>query len=247
MTASLVDDLLQVNLCTKMQKAASLGKDAFNKRDYWHVEGRPYPFTRIRCMSTAGYVESQPFSTLRKVASNPGTIVNLFEEVGNVRKSGGRSWNGGTLCSGVTDRNRTKEDLSGSEGSLSTSGSATLSAESAEEVRLEGLCVPQTCSACGKVFEETDMVVLFDSEVLHTSCFSCGRCGTRVDPTKQFLILDDGSPLCFNCSPVCHMCGGQISSNHAWVLNKDFHESCLKCYQCHTVSNAHIMSPIAEI
>ena len=193
----------------------------------------PYSFTRIRCTSSAGYVESQPFSTLRKVASTPGTIASLLEEVGKI------SWNGGRLCSGVADRNRA-EDLSGSEGSLSTSGSATLSAESTEVVRLEGFCVPQTCSACGKVFEETDMVVLFDSDILHTSCFSCGRCGNRVDPTKQFLILDDGSPLCFSCSPACHMCGEQISSNHVWVVNKDFHESCLKCYQCRRVSNAHL-------
>lgn len=217
-----------------MQKAASLGKGAFNKREYWHEEGMPSSFTRIRCMSTGGYVDPQPFSTLRKAASSTGTITRLLEEVRNVR--GGRSWNyDRRVCSGVEDEKRT-EDLSGIEGSPSN-GSAPLTAESEEVVSPEGYCVPQTCSACGKVFEATDMVVLFDSEVLHTSCFSCGRCGAQVDPAKQFLILDDGLPLCFNCSPVCHVCGEQITSNHAGVLNKDFHESCLKCCQCHRVSH----------
>ena len=203
-----------------MQKAVSLGEDAFNKRDYWHDERSPSSFTRIRCMSSAAYVEPQLFSILRKAASSTGSSANLLEKVSNVRESGGRS-----------------EDLSGSEGSLTSSGSATLSVESAEVVRHEGFCVPQTCSACGRMFKATDMVVLFDSEVLHTSCFSCGRCGSRVDPIKRFLILDDGSPLCLNCSPVCHMCGEQITCNHVGVLNKDFHESCLKCCQCHRVSH----------
>lgn len=90
----------------------------------------------------------------------------------------------------------------------------------------------QSCCACGNCLAYTDMVVMFDADTYHLSCFVCGQCKRQVDPALNFLVLEDGSPLCSECSPVCHACQERILSGHVNVLNKDFHESCLKCSIC---------------
>ena len=94
----------------------------------------------------------------------------------------------------------------------------------------------QSCRSCGNCLELSDMVVVFDTETYHLQCFNCGQCRRAVDPSNEFLVLEDGSPLCQECSPVCHSCGERIVSCHVNVLNKDFHEECLKCTVCKKVS-----------
>lgn len=94
----------------------------------------------------------------------------------------------------------------------------------------------QSCHSCGNCLEYSDMVVVFDTETYHMRCFNCGQCDQPVDPSVDFLVLDDGSPLCSKCSPVCHCCEDKIVSGHVNVLNKDFHEGCLKCSVCKKVS-----------
>ena len=93
----------------------------------------------------------------------------------------------------------------------------------------------QVCCGCGHCLEYSDMVVVFDSDTYHISCFNCGQCKRQVDPAMNFLVLEDGSPLCEECSPVCHSCRERIISGHINVLNKDFHEGCLKCSVCSKV------------
>lgn len=94
------------------------------------------------------------------------------------------------------------------------------------------------CSACKQQFDSPDLVVLFEEEAFHTECFCCGECGSVVDATQEFLVLEGGSPLCSSCSPSCHACGEKVLSRHVGVLNKDFHEACLKCSQCQKVFGA---------
>lgn len=94
----------------------------------------------------------------------------------------------------------------------------------------------QSCRACGSNLELSDMVVVFDTDTFHINCFKCGQCRNLVDPSANFLVLDDGSPLCTDCSPECHGCGERIVCGHINVLNKDFHENCLKCSVCKKVS-----------
>ena len=94
----------------------------------------------------------------------------------------------------------------------------------------------QSCQGCGLNLVTSDMVVVFDEDPYHMKCFICGQCGKEVNPTLNFLALEDGSPLCMECSPVCHSCGERIVSGHINVLNKDFHEGCLKCSVCKKVS-----------
>ena len=95
--------------------------------------------------------------------------------------------------------------------------------------------VPHTCSACSRKLLSSDVVVVFEEDVVHLACFCCGRCGEEVDASRDFLVLEDNSPLCYDCSPVCHSCSRKIVTDHVGVLNKDFHEGCLKCYQCQKV------------
>lgn len=94
----------------------------------------------------------------------------------------------------------------------------------------------QPCRVCGNCLEYSDMVVIFEKDTYHVQCFKCGQCGKLVDPANEFLVLEDGSPLCQGCSPACHACGEKIVSCHVNVLNKDFHEECLKCSVCKKVS-----------
>ncbi len=94
----------------------------------------------------------------------------------------------------------------------------------------------QSCQGCGLGFDTTDKVVVFESDPYHVNCFICGECSQAVDATGNFLVLEDGSPLCKECSPTCHVCGEKIIYGHANVLNKDFHEDCLKCSICSKVN-----------
>ena len=102
---------------------------------------------------------------------------------------------------------------------------------------IHSFCSSQSCHGCGLSFEASDKVVVFESDPYHTQCFACGECGEQVDPTLNFLVLDNGAPLCKACSPACYSCGEKIVYGHLNVLNKDFHEECLTCSKCSKVSN----------
>ena len=94
----------------------------------------------------------------------------------------------------------------------------------------------QSCQGCGLGFETADKVVVFESDPFHVECFTCGECSKMVDASANFLVLEEGSPLCRDCSPSCHVCSEKIMCGHVNVLNKDFHEDCLKCSICNKVS-----------
>ena len=96
-----------------------------------------------------------------------------------------------------------------------------------------------TCCGCGNSLENSDMVVEFDEDMYHLKCFVCGQCKSQVNPSTNFLVLDDGSPLCADCSPICHACQEKVLCGHVNVLNKDFHEGCLKCSVCNKVSSCY--------
>ena len=139
-----------------------------------------------------------------------------------------------TLDTEQNERNCENDDQSTSsdlEGSHSRDGSVEMvTAQSTVTTT-----AVQSCRSCGHTLELSDMVVVFDADTYHIKCFRCGQCGTEVDPTANFLVLEDGSPLCSECSPVCHTCGERILSGHISVLNKDFHEGCLRCSVCRKV------------
>jgi len=193
--------------------------NAFSKRNFWHEGPSTDSFTRVRCMCTAGHFSPKPFATLER----PPIV-----------RYGDAALHGEAAKSGLLTLNREREH-SGSVSSLEDDEpSLQLSLDKEEILSADGP-PPQTCTVCGKLFRPDDMVLLFDSEGFHSVCFCCGQCGDPVDPSQQFLVLDDGSPLCTLCSPVCHVCSEKICSRHVAVLNRDFHEDCLKCGQCNKV------------
>lgn len=188
-------------------------------------------------MSTAGArrVALKPFGKLEsKVCSAPG----LSEGVAK------------TYCAiTIGEKETCSKDLS-----LNSTSSRTIlehldctalkHGTSAEVLNFDSHPLRQMCASCGKTFTTTDMVVLFESLVLHIACFRCGECSAVVDPEGQFLLMDDRSPLCSECTPMCHACNEKITSNHVGVLNKNFHENCLQCSQCLKV---HISHPIIAL
>lgn len=189
-----------------------VGRDAFSKRLYWH-DSTASSFTRVRCLSTGCGAAQQVFGSLKKSYTLPPRLNGLDH---------GRSNEG---------ERREPMQKTASATCSRTGASRTASVESGSSAG-----VPTTCSACGKTFESTDVVVLFENDVFHVSCFRCGQCGVAVDTSQRFLVLGDGCPLCYDCSPVCHACEQKITSNHVGVLNKDFHEGCLKCFECDKVT-----------
>ena len=98
-----------------------------------------------------------------------------------------------------------------------------------------GIIGDPACASCRCMFDSSHMVVSFEGELYHMSCFVCAECGQTVNPSSQFLVLENGGPLCSQCSPVCQVCGERITGGHVGVLNKDFHEDCIKCFHCQKV------------
>ncbi len=137
------------------------------------------------------------------------------------------------VCTLDTEQN----EINSGEKTHSRTGSVeVITAKSTVNHHLEN-DLSQSCQGCGNWLEHSDMVVIFDKDMYHMRCFSCSRCGDSVNPTENFLVLEDGSPLCEECSPICHSCGEKIVCGHINVLNKDFHEDCLKCFICKKVSS----------
>ena len=153
------------------------------------------------------------------------------------------------VCTLDTEQNGESE--SGSEGSNSEDGESKGSrnrsrTNSVDMVmarnKINSFSSNQSCQGCGLGFDSSDKVVVFESDPYHVTCFMCGECTQQVDATQNFLVLEDGSPLCKECSPTCHACGEKIVFGHLNVLNKDFHEECLKCSSCSKVSRLFLCS-----
>lgn len=134
-------------------------------------------------------------------------------------------------------RGRGREDSEDRSSSPSLSGSV----ETVTTTQQQLTSSLKACRSCGNALEYSDMVLVFDTDTYHAQCFNCGQCKCPVDPSQGFLVLEDGSPLCRDCSPTCHVCRQKIVSSHVNVLNKDFHEDCLRCSVCEKVRNVFIV------
>ncbi len=200
---------------------STVGGDAFSTRLYWH-DSTASSFTRVRCMTTSCCMTPQVFGSLKKSYTVPSRLnghsrephlISLGELEEELQLTHAGYGELGPVCESKVNPSRSA--------SVESGGSAG---------------VPQTCCACGKAFDSADVVVMFESSVFHVACFCCGQCGAEVDANQRFLVLGDGCPLCYDCSPACHACGEKITGSHIGVLNKDFHEGCLKCFQCDKVT-----------
>ena len=95
---------------------------------------------------------------------------------------------------------------------------------------------PDLCTSCKlSITNNDDLVVQLHEELYHVYCFQCIQCGNRIDPKVDYILIENGKPLCSACIPECRACGETIVSNHVHVINKDFHEQCLLCTICRKV------------
>lgn len=208
---------------------------------YWHDDTALISFNRVRCISTGGHMRPQTYSTLEKTRSHSAPVNSYTTDL-LARNSTKMKVNGNShkiLKATQVDTENKPEPLQ-DDINISRSNSRSHSRTGSIEMgpaslKLDPTTMPQLCLACSQRFESSDLVVLFEGNAYHNGCFACGVCGSTMDPTCQFLVQDDGSPLCHQCSPICHVCNERIIHSHVWVLNKDFHEGCLKCYMCKKV------------
>lgn len=178
-------------------------------------------------------IERQPLQErnkdeLNQIYSNASSTSNSDQSLSEVGDNGGRL----LVCTLDTEQN--ERNLEGDGDSVGQSPSRNGSVEMVTSNSVVS-CSSQLCCRCRHCLEYSDMVVVFDEDTYHLGCFRCGQCKEQVDPALNFLVLEDGSPLCAGCSPLCHGCRERIVSGHISVLNKDFHEGCLKCSVCKKV------------
>ncbi|KAI8642407.1 hypothetical protein BD408DRAFT_416458 [Parasitella parasitica] len=88
-----------------------------------------------------------------------------------------------------------------------------------------------TCQGCCKLIEE-GAVVAFGDSLFHVKCFICAKCGECVDDKINLLILDDGRPVCDDCSYTCVACNQIIRDEAIMTGEKAYHSNCFKCISC---------------
>ncbi|CCH58436.1 hypothetical protein TBLA_0A06440 [Henningerozyma blattae CBS 6284] len=91
----------------------------------------------------------------------------------------------------------------------------------------------QTCIRCS-----TDILTGHAFELgtsrWHTGCFACYRCTKQLNCDSNFLVLDSGALLCFECSDSCKSCSKKIDGT-AIILsssNEAYCRECFTCYKC---------------
>lgn len=95
--------------------------------------------------------------------------------------------------------------------------------------------VPTKCLTCGMRMEENDTMVCLGAEFYHATCIVCGKCGGAIEPSEEVFVHNGSSVVCKQCAPKCSSCGEEVDYKYIHVLNKDYHDSCLKCSHCNTV------------
>lgn len=68
---------------------------------------------------------------------------------------------------------------------------------------------------------------------IHVSySFKCAKCGNRVSPDTNLLLLSDGSPVCAQCSYNCAICKEPISHEAIMTGDESYHAACFTCKTC---------------
>ena len=102
---------------------------------------------------------------------------------------------------------------------------------------------PDQCTSCKLSITHNDnLVIQLHEDLYHVYCFQCTQCGNKINPKVDYILIENGKPLCGSCIPECRACGETILSNHVHVIDKDFHEKCLLCTFCRKVikSSNHV-------
>jgi DNA-directed RNA polymerase subunit RPC12/RpoP len=74
------------------------------------------------------------------------------------------------------------------------------------------------------------LLALNSRRVAHS--FKCAKCGNRVSPDTNLLLLSDGSPVCAACSYNCAVCKKPISHEAIMTGDESYHAACFTCKTC---------------
>ncbi|ORX53115.1 RhoGAP-domain-containing protein [Hesseltinella vesiculosa] len=89
------------------------------------------------------------------------------------------------------------------------------------------------CKGCQKPIDDGS-VVQFGDGIWHFECFRCTKCNELVECYSNLLLLQDGSPVCENCSYCCHVCAKPIKDEAIMTGDEAYHADCFRCVQCNT-------------
>ncbi|KAF8514203.1 signal transducer [Hysterangium stoloniferum] len=91
----------------------------------------------------------------------------------------------------------------------------------------------KSCGGCRRPVDDGDgVVVAFGNALWHVDCFNCAKCGNRVSPDTNLLLLSDGSPVCASCSYNCAVCKKPISHEAIMTGDESYHAACFACKTC---------------
>ncbi|KAI9481688.1 MAG: hypothetical protein EXX96DRAFT_567658 [Benjaminiella poitrasii] len=96
----------------------------------------------------------------------------------------------------------------------------------------EEVVIPK-CQGCSNLIDE-GAVVAFGESLFHVKCFICAKCKECVDNKTNLLLLEDGRPVCDNCSYNCTVCHEIIRDEAILTGEKAYHSHCFKCVSCRT-------------
>lgn len=94
-----------------------------------------------------------------------------------------------------------------------------------------------SCVRCDKSIASSQVYEL-ENKKWHDQCFTCYKCDKKLNADSDFLVLDTGTLICYDCSDKCTSCGNKIDDT-AIILpssNEPYCSDCFKCCKC----NKHI-------
>ena len=86
---------------------------------------------------------------------------------------------------------------------------------------------------CNKSIASSQVYEL-ENKKWHDQCFTCYKCEKKLNAESDFLVLDTGTLICYDCSDKCTSCGSKIDDT-AIILpssNEAYCSSCFRCCRC---------------
>ena len=91
------------------------------------------------------------------------------------------------------------------------------------------------CVRCNKSIASSQVYEL-ESKKWHDQCFTCYKCDKKLNADSDFLVLDIGTLICYDCSDKCTNCGDKIDDT-AIILPSSNEAYCSNCFRCCRCSN----------
>lgn len=87
-----------------------------------------------------------------------------------------------------------------------------------------------SCVRCEKSIASSQVYEL-ENKRWHDRCFKCYKCDKQLKADSDFLVLDTGTLICYDCSDKCTSCGDKIDDT-AIILPSSNEAYCSNCFRC---------------